>query len=166
MSESFGEAMQRIQTLPGTSAEEVCNLGQSLLEMATGTRATREIEPGIYEHTFTPPWWHTSAWSETCEQTTPISLDTLSQAIHEMNAYSRAYPEVMYVSVEQARQIRHFYHLGRMYRAHPIPRRKLRKCHMRKVHQHWRKGRAHIQRVEQAEQAREEAAMQRLRGNS
>lgn len=165
MSESFCEAMQRIQTLPGTSAEEVERLDRALLDMATGEHTTREIEPGIYEHTFTPPYWHTSAWSEAREQTAPISLDTLSRALHEINAYSRTYPEMLYVSVEDTRRIRHFYRLGQMYRAHPIPRRKLRKCHMRKVQQHWRAGRAHIQRVEQAEQAREEAAMQRLRGN-
>lgn len=135
---------------------ETYDLAEMWLREATGAHTAREIEPGIYEHTFTP---HVA-------QSTPFSFDTLNRVIDDIDANAREYSLSWLTSAETMRQIRHLYRLGQMYRVHPIPRRKIRKCHMRKVHEHWRKGRAHIQRVEQAEQAREEAAMQRLRGNS
>lgn len=156
---------------------ETYDLAEMWLREATGAHTAREIEPGIYEHTFTPPYWTSTqatdtimhpedAVSEMAELAGTLSLDALSRVLDDMYANARDYSlSWLLTSTGTARRIRRLYHECQMYRAHPIPRRKIRKCHMRKVHQHWRKGRAHIRRVELAERVREEAAMQRLRGN-
>lgn len=46
--------------------------------------------------------------------------------------------------------------LTKMYRAYPVPQRKIRKCHMRKLQARWRARKRYIRRVEQALMAAEE----------
>lgn len=141
------------------------NTADAMWRAFTASHETKEIEPGVYEHTFTPPYWGSSEGTVTdsAASDSPLTLDVLRGVLDDIQVNAREYSLSWLTPVETMRQIRHFYRLGQMYRTHPIPRRKIRKCHMRKVHTAWRKGRAHIYRVEQAEQAREKAAMQRLR---
>lgn len=155
--------------LPERRTEADWQLLAQALAANTHTES-REVEPGVWQHTFTPDpgiLAFTELKGEQPEMAQlagAFSLGALSQALDEIYAGASANSHMMLVSVETTRQIRHFYRIGRLYLAHPIPRYKIRKCHMRKIHRAWRKGRAHIRRVEQAERAREEAAM-RARGN-
>lgn len=139
-------------------------MGNEFFHLLAGSHATKEIEPSIYEHTFTPSYWGSETDVATPGRT--LTLDTLSRVLDDIRANAREYSFSWLISADIMQQIRHLNHLAQMYRAHPIPRRKIRKCHMRKIHAAWRKGRAHIRRVELAERVREEAAMQQTRANA
>jgi hypothetical protein len=60
-------------------------------------------------------------------------------------------PICLYVTLKQFKRMAHLQHLGSLYRTHPAPKRKIRKCHMRKLHAAWKRGRAHLARVESNE---------------
>jgi hypothetical protein len=85
-----------------------------------------------------------------------ISLADIDTMIDAIKANADLWPEHFVVSTETMRRLRHLDRLGRMYRVHPAPHYQLRKCHMRKLQSTWRKGKARIHRIEQAEKAREE----------
>lgn len=128
-----------------------------------GERKVEEIKPGIWQHTFTP------------ERTVGIADLAPAGALSapEINAYlqlmgfnAQENPDMFHVSVEDGRRIRHEVRMSRLYRVHPAPRRKIRKCHMRKLQARWRQGRTRIRRAELAERAREEAEMRRVTNGS
>jgi len=161
MSESFEEAMQRLITLPPISEAEVQKLSQAILEMATGDCTTKEVEPGVWQHTFTPHPLDELIRSEPTTATGTLTAADIDALLEQMSANFRAQPDMLFVSPGMMYSIRHAQRIGQLYHAHPVPRRKIRKCHMRKLQATWCKGKAHIRRVEQAERAREEAEMRR-----
>ena len=56
--------MQRIQTLPPIPPEEIHNLARSILMMGMTRTESHEIEPGVWEHIFTPRYWEQYGISE------------------------------------------------------------------------------------------------------
>lgn len=95
----------------------------------------------------------------------PNATGTLSSAdiqemMDQMFAHAQPEPEMIYIPIERARQLRHMYRVGDLYRAHPRPRYKLRKCHMRSLQATWTQGLRRIRKQEQMERAREEAIME------
>jgi hypothetical protein len=152
-----------------------------------GNVETREVSPGVWEHTFTPentPVPADSLWWQYVAENAPNPLDLtefvygppvaeirggilsvadIDAVIASMRDNARAEPDILYVSPGTLRVIKYAQRIGRLYRAHPVPHGKIRKCHMRKLQARWRAGKAHIRRVEAAERAREEAEMHRMR---
>lgn len=136
---------------------------ESLRALMPGMQTeSREVAPGVWEHLFTPDpdvlafIEPKGEQSEMTELAGALSFDTLRGVLDEVYANAREHPPSWLIPAKTMQRIRHLTHLGQMYRAHPMPRRKIRKCHMRRLQAIWRKGRAHIRRVEQAEWAREE----------
>lgn len=83
------------------------------------------------------------------------NLNAFIDSIKE-RAYTIPNGWCFFVTPSMERSIRRLKRIRNLYRAHPLPPRKLRKCHMRKLQQAWRRGETHIDRVEQAEKRREE----------
>lgn len=121
-----------------------------------GESKVEEIQPGVWQHTFTP---ERTVGLADLEPTGALSTADINAFLQQMDFNAQENPDIFYVSVEDGRRIRHEVRMSRLYRVHPVPRRKLRKCYMRKLQARWRAGRTHIRRVEQAERAREEATM-------
>jgi hypothetical protein len=94
---------------------------------------------------------------------TPLSLADINELLETMFANARNEPSMLYVSIETVRRVRHIGHVAALYRACPRTRHKIRKCHMRRLQARWDKGHRRIRKIEQAEIAREEAQMQRMR---
>lgn len=139
-------------------------MSEEWLRAVTGNDEVEEVAPGVWKHTFTPPYWTMSdvtnlLHSEPSSDAGQLTLADIHALLDGMADHANAHPDYIYVSVEDARSMRYWYRIGRLFRALPVPRYKLRKCHMRKLQARWRKGKAHIRRVEQAERTREEEAM-------
>ncbi len=89
-----------------------------------------------------------------------LSLADIHEIMDQMVANAQPEPPMMLISVGMARQLRHLQRVGNLYRVHPYPRYKLRKCHMRALEATWKQGLRRIRKQEQEERAREEALME------
>lgn len=89
-----------------------------------------------------------------------LALADIQEMMDQMFANAQPEPDVIYIPLERARQLRHMYRIGDLYRAYPRPRYKLRKCHMRSLQATWTRGMRRIRKQELMERAREEAIME------
>jgi hypothetical protein len=94
---------------------------------------------------------------------TLVEMNALFQSLYE-NA--RAEPDVWVVSPCTVKRLRHFERVGKVNRAHPLPQRTLRKCHMRRVIARRQQGMARIARIEQREERAEAEFLKHVREDS
>lgn len=84
---------------------------------------------------------------------TLADLDNMIDTIKEQA--STADHWAFYLSPRMAARVRwlmrHMELIGKMYRAYPPPRYKIRKCHMRKLQARWRKCMRRFHKIEQSE---------------
>lgn len=98
MSESFGEAMQRLQTQAGQPSEHLQEISQALLDLAVvdeldplfqrvsaimGEHTCKEIISDVWEHTFTPPDMPMYTSQESCGSLTLEDFRRFAQECRE-----------------------------------------------------------------------------------
>jgi len=71
-----------------------------------------------------------ASWDFTRSADGQISADDILRLACDLKASNAALKPFMYVSMKNYNRLRYYSHLGR---CRPLPRRRLRKCHLRKV---------------------------------
>lgn len=97
MSESFGDAMQRIQSLTPISPEEIHRLAQGILMMGMERTESREVSPGVWEHTFTPHPLDELIRAEPTTTENTLTAADIDAILEQMHANARTDPEMLYV---------------------------------------------------------------------
>lgn len=92
-----------------------------------------------------------------------IASEEIHRLWEDMYQFARPDPGYLLVSLEDRRRIWLAVQVGSLNRALLMPKRPIRKVHLRKVYARRRAGRKHIQRLTQAYDAREQVEMERLK---
>ncbi len=92
-----------------------------------------------------------------------IALEDIHRLWEDMHQYAHPEPGYLLVSLEDRKLIWLAMRVGRLYRAHPLPKRPIRKVHLRTLYARRRADREHIQRLARAYDARELVEKERLK---
>ena len=84
-------------------------------------------------------------------------------ALEDMHRFARPDPGYLLVSLDDRKRIWLAVQMGSLNRALPMPKRRIRNVHLRKLYVRRRAGRKHIQRLAQAYDEREHVEIERLK---
>lgn len=88
-----------------------------------------------------------------------LTSASILEALNMIHTTDHTEPFHFYVSPKMRDRFLHLARIGRLYRAHPLPKRRIRKCYLRKIYANHKQGRKRIARIERKEDRRGGASL-------